>query len=274
MDLVNNQILTENQRQFWRDNSYLHFSGFFASQVDDLSKWVNEVSQWESRMDQWMCYYEMDNPTQLSRIENFLPYHQQLSDLITGDHIINLISSLMGEEAVLYKERITLKSPQGGPHAAHQDGVAYEQGENESFDSSLSPYISILISVDEATKYNGCLQVVPDWPLDDLKILPMEAPFPDKPQYMKMKQTVEDELTWKMLPTKPGDVLLFTERLPHRSAPNLSNNTRRIIYGVYNPLSLGDKREKYYRDKRQDPNDARYMVGNPHAKVSKTEIKY
>jgi len=265
MNLENVQHLTESQIQFWKENSYLHISGLLANQADDLSNWVNEVSQWETRMDKWMCYFEMNNPSQLSRIENFLPYHKQLSDVLTGERIVGLVSSLMGEKAILYKERINFKSPKGGPHAAHQDGVAYEQGANDSFDSSVKPYISILISVDEATEDNGCLQIVPDWPLDDLNILPMEAPFPDKPHYMKIKQSVEDELTWKKLPTKPGDVLFFSERLPHRSAPNLSNKTRRIIYGVYNPLSIGDKRIKYYKDKRKNPNDARYMVGNRHA---------
>lgn len=258
--------LTEEQIQFWKENSYVHIPGLFSEKVGELSEWIEEIANWGSNMEQWMCYYEMDNPSQLSRVENFVPYHEGLKEIFTGPVVIDLISELMDEQAILYKERINFKSPGGGPHAAHQDGVAYEQGTNASFDPNIKPYLSILVSVDEATEENGCLQVVPNWPLDNLEILQMEAPYPDKPSYMKIKQSIEDELTWKKLPTKPGDALIFTERLPHRSEPNFSDKTRRIIYGVYNPLSDGgDKRAKYYEDKRRNPNDARYMVGNPHA---------
>ncbi|UXX78712.1 phytanoyl-CoA dioxygenase family protein [Reichenbachiella carrageenanivorans] len=259
------KALTKEQLQFWNENSYIHIPSLFKERVNEMSQWIDEISNWESSMDQWMCYYEMDNPKQLSRVENFIPYHAGMKEIFTGSTIIDLITELMDEQAILYKERINFKSPGGGPHAAHQDGVAYEQGANASFDPNIKPYLSILVSVDEATEENGCLQVVPNWPLDTLEIIPMEAPYPDKPHYMKMKQSVEDSLTWKKLPTQPGDALIFTERLPHRSEPNHSDKTRRIIYGVYNPLSDGDKREKYYADKRKNPNDARYMVGNPHA---------
>lgn len=95
----------------------------------------------------------------------------------------------------------------------------------------------------------------------------MEAPITDKPYYVKMAQIVEDSLDWIKIPTMPGDMIVFTERLPHRSAPNTSDKSRTILYGVYNPASKGDFREKYYADKRANPNDPRYMVGNPHAPV-------
>lgn len=259
--------ITEEQRKFWNENSYLHVPGLFKDKIKEMTQWIDEISNWGPSDDKWMSYYEMSNPDQLSRIENFIPFHEGMKNIFTGHTIVDLISELMGEQAVLYKERINFKSPGGGPHAAHQDGVAYEQGENAAFDPNINPYLSILISIDDATEENGCLQVVPEWPVDNLEIIPMEAPFPDRPDYMKIKQSLEDQMTWKKLPTKPGDALIFTERLPHRSEPNLSDKTRRIIYGVYNPLSVGDKREQYYKDKRKNPNDPRYMVGNPHAKV-------
>lgn len=39
-----------------------------------------------------------------------------------------VVSSLMGEKAVLYKDPINFKLLGGGAHAAHQDGVACESG--------------------------------------------------------------------------------------------------------------------------------------------------
>ena len=257
--------LTEEQRQFWLDNSYLVLKGVFASEVSQISDWVADTAKWPLDMSKYLNFYEMHNPEQLSRIENFVPYHEGLGNLLTNESILSAVSELMGEEAILYKDRINFKAPGGGAHSAHQDGVAYESGSLRAFNPDVVPYISILIGVDPATRENGCLEVVPNWKLDDLTILPMERPDPEHPNFSKMAQSVEDDLEWVKLETEPGDVVLFTERLPHRSAINTSNVGRRILYGVYNPLSMGDMRAKYYDDKRENLNDARYMVGNPHA---------
>lgn len=262
MEMLN---LSNSQKQFWSDNSYLVFKGVFADEIARISNWVEDTSRWPLDMSKYLNFYEMNDPNQLSRIENFVPFHEGLGDLLTNPEIQNVVSELMGEEAILYKDRINFKAPGGGAHSAHQDGVAYESGSLRAFDPNVVPYISILIGVDPATKENGCLEIVPNWALGDLTILPMESPDPDHPNFSKMAQSTEDELEWVKLETEPGDVILFTERLPHRSAVNSSNVGRRILYGVYNPASMGDMREKYYEDKRKNLNDPRYMVGNPHA---------
>jgi len=207
----------------------------------------------------------MDGPSQLSRIENLVPYHSGLAQVLQSGPLVEVISDLMGERAVLYKDRINFKLPGGGAHAAHQDGVAYESGNLATFRPDVTPYVSVLISVDRATLENACLQLVPNWPLIKLEILRMERPFPEHPTFSKIAQSVEDRLEWLPIETDPGDVLLFTERLPHRSTANRSAKPRRILYGVYNPISEGDRREQYFEEKRHNINDARYMVGNPHA---------
>lgn len=257
--------LTEEQLKFWEHNSYIVFKGLFAKQIVDISSWIEEVAGWPQDMSKWLSFYEMSDSSKLSRIENFIPYHQGLAGIINGPEVLGIVDELMGEKAVLYKERINFKPPGGGAHAAHQDGVAYESGGLRQFDPGATPYISVLISVDAATVENGCFEVVQNWPLSNLDILPMERPYPHAPNFSKIAQQVEDDLNWVQLETEPGDVVFFTERLPHRSKTNRSDKSRRILYGVYNPLKEGDKREKYYADKRANINDARYMVGNPHA---------
>lgn len=257
--------LTAEQSYFWKTHSYIVFRGLLANQVAILGKAVDEIASWPEDMSKWLSFYEMDDPTKLSRIENFVPFHPQLAEIINGGLVSSIVEVLMGEKPILYKERINFKSPGGGSHAAHQDGVAYESGSLRQFEPNTTPYISVLIGVDAATKSNGCFEVVESWPIDKLDILPMERPFVYFPNFSKIAQKVEDSLTWVSIETEPGDVIFFTERLPHRSKGNLSNERRRILYGVYNPIKEGDKREKYYQDKRANINDARYMVGNPHA---------
>lgn len=257
--------LTTEQKSFWNNNSYLVFHGFLSDRIHRISHWVEEISRWPDAISKWLKFYEMEDPTKLSRIENFVPYHPGLADLLLAGPLVELISQLMGEQALLYKERVNFKPPGGGAHAAHQDGVAYECGSLAKFDPHLTPYISVLIAVDHATLENGCLQVVPQWPISKLDILQMERPYPHHPSFSKITQSIEDSLDWHPIETRPGDVILFTERLPHRSTANHSHRPRRILYGVYNPATDGDRRQRYYEDKRRNINDARYMIGNPHA---------
>lgn len=259
--------ITSKDINFWNDNSFLVIRGLFKDEITSISKMVNEVASWDDDYSKWLRFYEMDDPTKLSRVENFVPYHKGLNEILTGKRMLDLVSKLMGAEAVLYKERINFKYPNSGAHSAHQDGVAYEQGMNQEFDSDTIPYISFLISVDQATEKNGCLEVVPDWPIDKLDILPMEQPNPEHPNFSKINQSVEDNLEWRKLPTEPGDVIFFTERLPHRSQRNITDKPRRILYGVYNPISEGDKRVEYFNKKRMNINDKRYLIGNPHAPI-------
>lgn len=268
------QKLTPEQLQFWQYNSYLLIKGLFASRARDLSHWINEVLSWRPMEgiddSKWLTDYEVDNPKQLARRENFVPFHPNLAGILMGEEVTGIVSQFIGEGAILYKERVNPKFPGGGAHEAHQDGVAFEQFERGErfFDPHKKPYISVLIGVDRATTTNGCLEVTPNWPIDRLDILPMESPYLDRPHYFKIAKIVEDALYWLKLQTNPGDALFFTERLPHRSAKNRSNNTRKILYAVYNPISEGEKRTRYYEDKIKDRDNPRYHVGNPHALLS------
>lgn len=237
----------------------------FSDEIEDISNWINDIKNWPMNMNKWLSFYEMNNSSVLSRIENFVPYHTQLAAVLQNHSLLDILGDLMEEEALLYKDRINFKPPGGGAHSAHQDGVAYESSTFEKFNDDKAPFISVLISVDPATSENGCFEVAEDWSIENLDILPMERPYAEHPNFSKIAQKYEDELSWKKIQTNPGDVILFTERLPHRSKTNNSSKSRRILYGVYNPISEGDNRSKYFDDKRMNINDARYMVGNPHA---------
>ena len=258
--------LRADQLSFWEANSYLLLRGVFASEAEVLSEWVSEVEGWKGDPGGVLHFFEREDPSVLSRIENFVPDHAGLAGLLAGPVLMGLLEALSGEPMLLYKDRINFKNPGGGAHSAHQDGVAYEAGfENAQFDAGKRPYLSVLISVDPATRENACLEVVPGWDVDRLEILRMERPRNSDPHFSKIADSIEAELDWRPLETRPGDVLVFTERLPHRSGVNGSNDRRRILYGVYNPASEGDLRAAYFEKKRAHPEDPRYMVGNPHA---------
>ena len=140
--------------QDWKTDGYLKIPGFFSEEeVAALQAWVSEISCWKPIQDKWMHHYEStpDGP-RLSRSENFVPFHSGMKSTVTGGKVLEVVSDLMGEPAVLYKEKINYKYPGGGGYAAHQDAPAYE---------FIDYHITCLISVDPATQESGCLYFSP-----------------------------------------------------------------------------------------------------------------
>ena len=227
--------LNSGHHRDWENNGYLKIPGFFYSEeVDALQTWVSEISSWEPTLDKWIHHYESTSEgARLSRSENFVPYHTNMKAIVTTGKVLDVVSELMTEPAVLYKEKINYKYPGGGGYAAHQDAPAYE---------FVNFHITCLISVDPATSESGCLYFAPGRHQEGFIALDEKG---------CVSPETAAAMTWVASPTAPGDILLFGSYIPHKSLANLSNQPRRIIYLTYNAISQGDWREQYYADKRE-----------------------
>jgi 2-aminoethylphosphonate dioxygenase len=206
--------------------------------VAAIRRWTDEVQAWPETPGKWMMYFEKslkDGARILNRMENFFPYHDGFNRLFNTDWALGLAAQLLGGPAVAFKEKINFKLPGGGAFAAHQDVQAGWDRYGQSV------HISLAVAVDAATIENGCLEVVRGEHKKGL-IGPMGAEIP---------KDVCDKLTWEPVLMEPGDMIFFDSFAPHRSAPNLTASTRRVIYLTYNKASEGDTRERYYADKRQ-----------------------
>jgi len=202
---------------------------------------VNMMNEWPDKAGAWMKYYEKNrrDPAAaekiLCRIENFTQYNPGLEYLLNAGKLIEMSTDLLNEDSVMYKEKVNYKLPGGDGFAPHQDIAAGWWMYNQSI------HISCLVSIDPATAENGCLEVVSGKHMegmmsDDWKEIPAET-------VAKMK--------WEMVPTEPGDVLFFDSYVPHRSAPNNTDKSRRVLYVTYAKKSEGDFRTRYYEDKRK-----------------------
>jgi phosphonate degradation associated HDIG domain protein len=257
--------LTAEQLSSWHRNGYLKLSATSNSSfTSTLSHWVDELQDLPETAGKWMQYFEApeDDPhgRQLCRIENFLQFHPQLDALLRSRPILALVSQLMGDRAVLFKEKINFKLPGGNGFAPHQDAPAFT-----SFGQSY--HITLMLSVDASTEDNGCLELVPGNYLRET--LPLEADS-------TLNRETASTLAWEPLTTQPGDILLFDSFIPHRSGPNRSQSSRRALYVTYGKAAEGSYREAYYRLKRatfppdieriegQDYGDTGvFNVGNP-----------
>ncbi|MGB0115026.1 MAG: phytanoyl-CoA dioxygenase family protein, partial [Ilumatobacteraceae bacterium] len=156
-----------------------------------------------------------------------------------------MAARLLGEPAVLYKEKINYKPAGGAGFAPHQDAPAY---------AFVDTHLTGMLAIDDADVANGCLEVVPAMhgsilPLDDDGcILPDTAAG----------------LEFRPVPVRAGDLLWFHSRVPHRSGTNGSDATRRALFCTYNASRLGDLRATYYDDKQRYFDER----GNDPARVS------
>jgi ectoine hydroxylase-related dioxygenase (phytanoyl-CoA dioxygenase family) len=144
--------------------------------------------------------------------------------------MVETASALLGEPAVLYKEKINYKLAGGAGYAPHQDAPAYRFVES---------HVSCMVAVDDASVDNGCLEVVSGrhhelLPTDDAGCIAAE---------------VVEQMEWTAVPVQAGDTLWFHSRTPHRSGPNPSPVPRRALYPTYNAAREGDLRASYYRQK-------------------------
>lgn len=221
---------------FHRDGFLVKKAMFDARRMAEIARWVEEVGGApEVKGGPWM-YFEtslLDNKSRLlNRLENFYPYHEGFRELFDGPELNGGCADLFGEPAVLYKDKINFKYPGGDGFKPHQDQQA-------GWGRYADYFITALVSIDEATVENGCLELVAGKHKDGLI-------------GEEWKPISEDE--WKDMgirpyPTEPGDVVYFDSFAPHGSGPNLTDQQRRVLYVTYNAASKGDHRAQYYADK-------------------------
>ena len=199
--------------------------------VAELQGWVDEVASWPDDGDGWMHHRELtDDGPKLCRSENIIPFHAGLRDLLTSGPLLDTASALLGQQAVLYKEKVNYKLAGGAGYAPHQDAPAYP---------FIASHVSCMVAVDDATRENGCLEVVEGM---HHEVLAMDEGGCIAPELVASYE-------WKAVEVPAGWTLWFHSRTPHRSGPNESGVPRRALYPTYNALAEGDLRADYYAEK-------------------------
>lgn len=233
-------MLDAAQRAHWARHGWLHVPGFFsADETRALLRHTDEIAAWPEEPGRWMRYYERragDPATKmLARIENFVPYHAQLAEMVAGPRIQALLAECLGEPVVLFKDKINFKLPGGAGFAPHQDAPAYE-------DFGVEHHLTLMAPVDAFTRDNGCLEMARDGAA--------RVMLPQKPDGT-LGDGVIERFELQPLLAEPGDVIVFDAWVPHRSGPNRSAGPRRSYYLTFNPASAGDHRAAYYARKRE-----------------------
>ena len=229
-------ISAENIEAFERDGYFILKQAFDGDEMARIDAWTQELSARPEEMGKHWVYHEKslkgDGADLISRIENIAPFHAGFAELSTV--LKAPVAQLLEDPAVLFKEKINFKMSGGDGFKPHQDSQA-------GWDYYADFFINALVSIDDATVENGCLELCAghhhrglfkSWePLSGADMAGME---------------------FVSSPTSPGDVVFFDCFTPHRSEPNMTDTTRRIYYATYNRASDGDHMAQYYIDKHKN----------------------
>jgi hypothetical protein len=223
---------------FARDGFLIMRGVFTADDVRRLSAAITELASRPPVVGQQMAYFEDDllrpGARVLSRIERFVEYQTDLGATVRDPRILGTVSALLGDEAVLFKDKVNFKMPGGGGFTPHQD---IQPG----WDTYAPYYISVLVAIDANTIENGCIELAAGHHHRGLigrKWEPLEG-------------TELDGVEFVAYPMAPGDVAVFDCFAPHQSKPNLTSEPRRNLYLTYNRKGDGDFRAQYFADKRK-----------------------
>jgi len=230
-------LSTQQIEQFRRDGFLLVRGLYNADEIALISRWADAIASSPETPGEHMMYFEDDRNGGgriLSRIENFVPYHDGFSDLITGRRMQQAVDGLFAEKAVLFKDKINFKLPGADGFKEHQDVQA-------GWDNYASLHITAMVAIDETTQANGSLEMIAG--MHKRGVLgEMWTPLSDSDTANTPYEAVH---------CQPGDAVFFDSFAPHRSMPNKTDEPRRVLYITFNKLSEGDHRAQYYADKRR-----------------------
>jgi len=230
-------VVTTEQAEFWKRNGYLWIRGFLdAEETAAVIAWTDELAARPETPGAWMRYYERPagGEKMLARIENFLPYHEGLDGLFRSGRVAALLRDLMGDDAVVFKDKINMKLPGGQSFTPHQDAPAY-------VDFGVDYHATVMLPVDRFTPENGCLEIAVEGAQTET--------LPQNPDGSMRADQVE-RFTYTPLLAEPGDLIVFDSYVPHFSGPNHSAGPRRSYYITFNRAADGDHRADYYARKR------------------------
>lgn len=230
---------TSRSEQF-RELGYCVIPGLFSrGEIAAVSAEANRVFGRKELIDfnnlrcRWLNHHE----TQECRFDCFDPI-TDLSDAIDrmarDPRLLDLLSTVYGEEACLFKDKLIYKPPGAMGYGLHQDYISWE-----SFPKS---FLTVLIPIDPATDENGATEVFPGTHRNGY----LSAIDGD---YHELDESAIAGVEGVRLCLEPGDVAVFDGMLPHRSAPNRSSAWRRQLYLSYNAKSDGgEQRDAHYRE--------------------------
>jgi ectoine hydroxylase-related dioxygenase (phytanoyl-CoA dioxygenase family) len=148
--------------------------------------------------------------------------------------MLDLVGQLYGERPCLFKDKLIFKPAGAEGYRLHQDYIAWS-----SFPMS---FLTAIVAIDACDRENGATEVFRGYHRRGYM-------SPKDGMYHHLPDDAVESSAGVILALEPGDVAFFSGFTPHRSSPNRSARSRRMLYLSYNAFSDGgDQRESHYAE--------------------------
>lgn len=233
-------VLTPELLRVYRDDGFVVLRGLFhpaemalvSMEADrllarrDLMHTNNIRCRWQPHRETGECLFETFDPV--------IDLSPTLAALARDERLMAALETIYGEPAHLFKDKLIFKPAGAKGHDLHQDWIGWP-GFPETF-------VTAAIAIDPATRENGCTVFYPGYHHAGY-LSPIDG------DYHPLSTDAVDEGRAVALEMQPGDVALFGAFVPHRSDPNASPASRRLLYLSYNADSDGgDRRDRHYAE--------------------------
>jgi ectoine hydroxylase-related dioxygenase (phytanoyl-CoA dioxygenase family) len=234
-------IVTDEMKKAFQDRGFVVLRQFFDSETTRrVLDWAKALESAEPGAGEEAKYYEASlsgDEGLLVRAENIMiEKNAAIRDLVLCPRTREALEALMGDEPVLFKDKVNYKLPGCRADKLHQDQAA-------GWGTYADFFATMFVALDPNTLDNAPLSIMnsgnyqrglmtEEWkPLSD-----DDPPFEPQDEYLVFEG-------------EPGDVIVFDCYVPHGSPPNTSDQPRRNLYLTFNRASDGDHRKQYYADK-------------------------
>jgi 2-aminoethylphosphonate dioxygenase len=212
-------------------------SFFDNSEIEDINNEIINIEKQKDKKKYIWKYYEYKN-INLSRIEYFVNYSEKLKN----------ISNLFFNKTSFYlmKDKINFKYPNGEGFEPHQDAAA-------GWLKYSKKHYTVAISLIDTTIENGCIWIA-DINCD--KLLTKE--------FTDLNSKIVNDVLYKPITTKAGDIIIFDSFVPHKSYINKTNKSRKILFFTYayNEKKINTMYEDYHKDKFLNVPPNIYRISN------------
>lgn len=240
---------------------YFKINNFLSK--DELSKIIHDLNNLDDKV---IRYF--DNENKLRRIEK-IGHREEFSLLNTK--ILGPLEQIFLTKMILFKDKYNVKPPLGEGFVAHYDSVfAWEDNngnKKRGWYEYCEDFYNVLIAIDECNSENGAIEIANK----DEKDLSYDEIFKRTHQDASggLTSEIENSINFDLINLKPGDIVIFSDKCPHRSKKNYSlTNSRRILYFTYNKQSDGDHYAKYFYDKDTSKESANISKGFSNKEVT------
>lgn len=259
----------ESARNQLASASFTHIPGIFSkAKVHLLKVEIDRLLDHANASDAGpLIMYEEGPADKICRMEHIVGSSSIFQEVVE-EELKPLVNTILGTPMALLKDKCNFKKPGGGGFGPHQDYLAYKT----FYDG---PHYTVALYLDDTTPENGALEFATNIGnsesvggdpkvktfFGEVSVFPIETVGHRAGELIP---AVAEMFDWVMLCANAADIVLFDSLVPHKSAKNVSQQDRAVLFFTFVEAAKGEGLyDQYYAAKRKNPDDPQFHIATP-----------